>query len=192
MTRNAPVKLVLGLALAVFMGVTAQAQSQSKAKPVLHDADLPKPADLPAQTSLPDPLVMLDGRKVTTTKMWLNERRPELIRLFQHYMYGRLPPKLAVTGKVERADVAAFGGKATLSEVTLMFGSTGVAPIHLMLVAPNKRTRPAPVVLALNYMGNHTLVHDKNVRLPDNWMPEWRADRRRAAARGRGIGRLRT
>jgi hypothetical protein len=28
-------------------------------------------------------------------------------------------------------------------------------------------------VLALNYFGNHTLVHDKNVRLPDNWMPGW-------------------
>ena len=172
-TRNASVKLLLGLALAVLMSVTGQAQSQSTATPALHDAGLPKPADLPAQTSLPDPLVMLDGRKVTTREMWLNERRPELIRLFQHYMFGRLLPKVAVAGKVERADAAAFGGKATLSEVTLTFGPTGVPPIHLMLLVPNKRTRPAPLVLALNYMGNHTLVHDKKVRLPDNWMPEW-------------------
>src|SRR6185503_1960185 len=84
--------------------------------------DLPKPADLPMQASLPDPLVMLDGRKVTTREMWKSERRPELIRLFQYYMYGQLPPKPAnVTGKVERVDASAFGGKATLTEVTLRF-----------------------------------------------------------------------
>jgi len=81
--------------------------AETQAQPRSLDA----PSTLPAQTRLPDPLVMLDGRKVTTREMWLNERRPELIRLFQHYMYGRLPPKLAVAGKVERADAAAFGGK---------------------------------------------------------------------------------
>jgi hypothetical protein len=115
---------------------------------------------------------MLDGRKVATGEMWMKERRPELIRLFQHYMYGQLPPKLAVSGNVERVDAAAFGGKATLSEVALTFSPKGAPPIHLMLVVPTKRERPAPVVLALNYFGNHTLIHDKNVRLPDNWMPE--------------------
>jgi hypothetical protein len=136
-------------------------------------ADFPKSADLPAQTALPDPLVMFDGRQVTSREMWMNERRPELIRLFQHYMYGQLPPKPpVVSGKVERVDETAFGGKATLSEVTLSFGSPEIPPIHLMLVIPNKRPRPAPVVLAINYFGNHTLVHDKNVRLADNWMPE--------------------
>jgi hypothetical protein len=145
----------------------AQAQGQAALA-------LPKPADLPRQASLPDPLVMLDGRRVTTREMWMKERRPELIRLFQHYMYGQLPPKPAdFSGRVERVDAAALGGKATLSEVTLTFGPPEVPPIHLMLVVPNHRTRPAPVVLALNYFGNHTLVHDPQVRLPDNWMPEW-------------------
>ena len=116
---------------------------------------------------------MLDGRKVTSREMWIKERRPELIRLFQHYMYGQLPPKPeAVSGKVERVDVSSFGGKATLSEVTIRFGPPEVPPIHLMLVVPNQRTAPAPVILGMNYFGNHTLVHDQRVRLADNWMPE--------------------
>src|SRR4051812_7678141 len=59
-------------------------------------AALPNSKDLPAQEGLPDPLVMFDGRKVTSREMWFNERRPELIRLFQHYMYGQLPPKPAI------------------------------------------------------------------------------------------------
>ena len=136
-------------------------------------AALPNPAELPAQTALPDPLIMLDGRSVTTSEMWFKERRPELIRLFQHYMYGQLPPKpTAVSAKVERVDATALGGKATLSEVTIHFGPPEVPPIHLMLLMPNHRTAPAPVVLGMNYFGNHTLVHDQRVRLSDNWMPE--------------------
>lgn len=136
-------------------------------------AALPQPADLPPQATLPDPLVMLDGRKVTSREMWMNERRPELIRLFQHYMYGQLPPKPALSAKVERVDAASFGGKATLSEVTLSLGPAEAPRIHLMLIVPNRRAAPAPVVLALNYFGNHTLVPDPQVRLPDTWMPEW-------------------
>ncbi|MCX6902433.1 MAG: hypothetical protein NTW03_02905 [Verrucomicrobia bacterium] len=137
-------------------------------------ASWPKPADFPSNAALPDPLVMLDGRKVTTREMWINERRPELIRLFQHYMYGQLPPKpVTLSAKVERVDPASFGGKATLSEVTLKFDPPAAPPIHLMVIVPNRRTTPAPVVLALNYFGNHTLVPDQNVRLPDNWMPGW-------------------
>src|SRR5262245_32438876 len=98
----------------------------------LAGAAFPKPADLPVSTALPDPLVMLDGRKVTGREMWFKERRPELIRLFQHYMYGQLPPKpKTLSSKVERVDAAAFGGKATLSEMTLTFGLPEAAPIHL-------------------------------------------------------------
>jgi hypothetical protein len=87
-------------------------------------------------------------------------------------MYGQLPPKPTVTSKVERSDPVAFGGKATLSEVTIEFDRPKIPLIHLMVVVPNNRTKPAPMVLAINYFGNHTLVHDKKVRLPDNWMPE--------------------
>ncbi len=135
-------------------------------------AALPKPDDLPEQATLPDPLVMLDGRRVASREMWYTERRPELVRLFQHYMYGQLPPKPALSSKVERSDPAAFGGKATLSEVTLKFERPKAPPIHLMLVVPNNRTKGCPVVLAINYFGNHTLFRDKKVRLADNWMPE--------------------
>ncbi|MCL4181485.1 MAG: DUF4038 domain-containing protein [Verrucomicrobia bacterium] len=136
-------------------------------------AGLPSPAELSAEAALPDPLVMLDGRSVTTRELWFQERRPELIRLFQHYMYGQLPPKPAgVTGSVERVDPTAFGGKATLSEVTLRFGPPQVPPIHLLLVVPNGRSSPVPVILGMNYFGNHTLLHDQRVRLAENWMPE--------------------
>jgi CubicO group peptidase (beta-lactamase class C family) len=47
-------------------------------------AALARPADLALQTSLPDPLVMLDGRRVTTRTMWFEEwLHPETGRYFQ-------------------------------------------------------------------------------------------------------------
>ena len=50
-------------------------------------------SELPSQEALPDPLVMASGRRVTTRAQWVNERRPELMTQFQHYMYGAIPPK---------------------------------------------------------------------------------------------------
>jgi hypothetical protein len=46
--------------------------------------------DIPPYT-LPDPLVMKDGRKVTSAEMWVMQRRPEIIGLFKDFIYGRVP-----------------------------------------------------------------------------------------------------
>jgi hypothetical protein len=46
--------------------------------------------DIPPYT-LPDPLVMQDGRRVTTAEMWYKERRGELVNLFKDNIYGRVP-----------------------------------------------------------------------------------------------------
>ena len=58
-------------------------------------AEFPDPAALPSRPELPDPLVMLDGTRITTASDWNAKRKPELKALFQHYMYGYLPPKPA-------------------------------------------------------------------------------------------------
>ncbi len=98
---------------------------------VVH-ADFPPASKLPAHAELPDPLTMLDGKKVTTKKEWLTRRRPELKELFQHYMYGYFPPKPDnLKFKVERVDRNALGGKATLKEVTISFGPPDTPKMHL-------------------------------------------------------------
>src|SRR5688572_7840984 len=40
-------------------------------------------------TSLPDPLTLKNGKKVTTPKMWWTERRPEIVEDFDREVYGR-------------------------------------------------------------------------------------------------------
>jgi hypothetical protein len=152
--------------LAGFLALTLEARAQPAAQ-----RSFPPVAELPMRPEFPDPLVMFDGRRVTTRDQWFNERRPELIALFEHYMYGQPPaaPK-DVRFKLDREDRRALGGKATLKEITVTFGD--LPPIYLMLIIPNDRPGPAPVVLSLNYFGNHTMSHDPAVRLNPNWMPE--------------------
>jgi hypothetical protein len=54
---------------------------------------LPPVKDLPKRgATLPDPLTMLDGTRITTADQWNSLRKPELRTLFQHYMYGYFPP----------------------------------------------------------------------------------------------------
>jgi hypothetical protein len=133
-------------------------------------AALPKIADLPDRPELPDSLVMLDGTRVTTEADWFEKRRPELKTLFQHYMYGEMPPAVKVTSNVEFEEPNAFGGKATLKEIALHVGPAEVPPIHLLLLVPNRRRGPAPVFVGLNFSGNHSLVSDRRVRVSTSWM----------------------
>ncbi|MFM1768521.1 MAG: hypothetical protein RJA22_1050 [Verrucomicrobiota bacterium] len=127
---------------------------------------------LKPETTLPDPLVMLDGRRVRTPAEWTQARRPELQSLFQEYMYGNLPPKparmrVSVTG--EYPDF--LGGAATLRLITLQAAPTDTAPrIDLMLVVPNRRSGPAPVFLAMNFCGNHAITPDPRVPLARGWL----------------------
>jgi hypothetical protein len=129
-------------------------------------ADLPEPARLTPSPELPDPLVMLNGQRVTTPEQWRQQRRPELQQLFQHYMYGTFPEAAKVEAKVERVDAQALGGKATLKEITLSFGGPQVPKVHLLLVVPNRRSGAAPVFVGMNFRGNHTVLADPQLRIP--------------------------
>ena len=132
-------------------------------------ADFPNANDLPVQEGLPDPLVMFKGDWVTTPKQWKEKRRPELAALFQHYMYGQLPPKpekIIFRQQAEHSDF--LGGKAVLKFVTISFG--GDSPrIDLMLVLPNTRKK-VPTFLVLNFCGNHAITADPRVPLTRGWL----------------------
>jgi hypothetical protein len=41
--------------------------------------------------TLPDPLMGSDGERVTTAEAWNTRRRPEIMKLFETYMYGKVP-----------------------------------------------------------------------------------------------------
>jgi hypothetical protein len=152
-------------------------------------AVFPSPAELPPQPALPDPLVRLDGQPVKTTREWLTQRRPELKALFQHYMYGHLPPAPRKIEAANRYTNPQFlDGRATLREIVLSFGPPDAPKMNLVLVTPNAIRKPAPVILGVNFCGNHAAINDPGVALPTGWMPKHCPDcpDNRALPAGRG------
>jgi len=166
--------------LLAFLGACAAPQEPKR--------DYPEPSSLPVRPELPDPLVTFDGKKIETRDEWERVRKPELKALFQHYMYGALPPVTAVSGSVRRADEKAFGGKATLKEISLTIA--GTKKVDLLLVIPNKRVGAVPVFVGLNFTGNHTLVDDPAITIPTTWMRSGGKDEavvnNKATEKGRG------
>jgi hypothetical protein len=130
---------------------------------------LPDMTSLPAQSTMPDPLILLDGRRVSSAAQWRSERRPELQALFQHYMYGNIPKRVPVKAVTRSVHRDFLDGKATLKLIALETGAGGPM-IDLLLVVPNGRPRPAPVFLAMNFCGNHALTADARVPLTRGWL----------------------
>src|SRR5262245_60672101 len=65
--------------------------------------------------TLPDPLVLANGERVTTAEFWVKKRRPEILRWYQTEIYGRIPenaPK--VTWEVVQTDPNARNGTAVM------------------------------------------------------------------------------
>ena len=132
---------------------------------------LPEFSSLPSKTNLPDPLVMLDGQRVSSPAQWNNQRRPELKELFAHYMYGAIPPKPAkMTTEVVGEYHDFLDGKATLKLVRMQAGPGEGPHIDLMLVVPKERRAPAPVFLTMDFCGNHAITTDPRVPLAQSWL----------------------
>ena len=132
----------------------------------------PAASSLPASKALPNPLVMMDGRVIATAAQWRNERRPQLVDLFQHYMYGRLPKAAPIQPRIVATDRQYLNGTATKKQVLIHFADNSAPPIDLLLVIPNRRTGKVPVFVGMNFCGNHQLLDDPTIPLPKVWMPE--------------------
>ncbi|MCC6142541.1 MAG: acetylxylan esterase [Candidatus Hydrogenedentes bacterium] len=133
-------------------------------------AQLPDPAHLPALESLPNPLLTTDGTQIDSPALWKNERRPELKRLFQHYVYGYMPEPPGIVVREELPPAEILEGKAILKQIEISFQNLPEeAPkIHLALFLPKAKT-PAPVFLALNKCGNQTVLADEALRETSAW-----------------------
>lgn len=156
--------------------------------------NFPPVSKLKPHPGFPNPLLMADGSPVRTRKQWEKARRPELKAYFQHYMYGLWPDSDGVRSSVVFEDRKALNGKATLREVVLRWRVTSpptvgeAPPLYLLQVIPNRRRGPAPVFVGINFAGNHTVLPDPRIRVPDGWMyPNYPGVvRNRASEAGRG------
>jgi len=122
--------------------------------------------------TLPDPLTFASGAPATTAEAW-TERRREILALFEHHVYGVLPGKPErMVFEIVSVDERVLYNEATRKQVTVHFAGNGhTAAMDILIYLPNDRTRPTPMFVGLNFMGNHTIHADPGIALPTSWVP---------------------
>lgn len=103
--------------------------------------------------TLPDPLVLANGQRVTSAEMWFKQRRPEILKFYQTEIYGRIPanaPK--VSWEVAETDPKARDGAATMKRVVGKMGDKPDGPkVNLTVYLPAKATGPVPMLLNISF-----------------------------------------
>lgn len=123
---------------------------------------------------LPDPLMLTTGGAITDPEVWYREQRPNLLETFASHVYGRVPEgDIDVEYKVLERTEGALDGKAVRKQVRIIFRSGDLEhSLDVLIYLPTSAPRFAPVVLGMNFMGNHTIHPDPGIRLADGWIPE--------------------
>jgi (4-O-methyl)-D-glucuronate---lignin esterase len=103
--------------------------------------------------NLPDPLVLKNGKKVTTAKVWWDQRRPEIAEDFDREIYGRVPentPKVdwevVSTTKEMNGEIPVIT-KKLIGHVDNSAYPLVSVNIDLTLTTPAKASDPVPVMM---------------------------------------------
>ncbi|QDK81057.1 acetylxylan esterase [Spirosoma sp. KCTC 42546] len=121
---------------------------------------------------LPDPLILNNGKRVTSANEWRSQRRPELLERFANEMYGHSPSKPSgMTFEVFDTDPKALRGKATRKQVAVYFNGKHEGPrMDVLIYIPNQVKGPVPAIVGLNFWGNHSINSDPGIRISPSWM----------------------
>ncbi len=123
---------------------------------------------------LPDPLTMENGEKVTDVESWWNQRRPEILQLFEDHVYGKVPGALEnIKFDIYSSDNSALSGKATRKQVSVYFAPDNPDyKMDILIYLPNNISHPVPVFVGYNFYGNHSIHPDPEITLSTQWMME--------------------
>ncbi len=110
---------------------------------------------------LPDPLILKEqGRRVSTPKMWWDQRRPEIVEDFDREIYGRVPkntPKVtwelvSITQSRETPDSIPVITKKLIGHVDNSSYPRIAVNIQLTLTTPANAKGPVPVIMEFGFV----------------------------------------
>jgi hypothetical protein len=130
---------------------------------VSHDAKAPNAVNYDESKAnpwpnLPNPLILNNGKPVTTPEMWTAQRRPELFEIFDREILGRVPANVpSVQWQLISAD--SVSGEGVLPSVTKHLNGhvdNSAYPaisvdIHMDLTMPGNATGRVPVVVEFTF-----------------------------------------
>jgi len=122
---------------------------------------------------LPDPLICVDGTKVSDKRLWFEKRQREILELFEFHMYGKMPGKPEnMSFEIKSLDKDALNGKATRKEISVVMENNHTKiQMDILIYLPNFAPKPIANFVALNFYGNHSIHQDLNITLSNQWMP---------------------
>ena len=139
--------------------------------------------------TLEDPLTFADGTKVKSPADWARRRR-EIVEIFAKEMYGQPPPPPEAVVAEIFEEAPTLAGLGIRRQYRMWFRKDKTGPfVDWLVVIPNRINGNAPVVkdgkvvcenkekcpviLFLNYAGNHTMVTEDAVKPPARtWLRE--------------------
>ena len=102
---------------------------------------------------LPDPLTLKNGKKVTSAKMWWDERRPEIVEDFDREVYGRVPKSVpTITWEITETANESVGAIPIVTKTLVGHVDNSAYPeitvdIQLSLSTPANAKTPVPVIM---------------------------------------------
>lgn len=180
--------VLLAFALVLSFGATP---GQTQNAPRTEVAGIPVNNDesLVGTYTLPDPLILANGKPVRDAKTWHEKRRPEIVRLFEENQFGRSPGRPAgMSFDVFDKGTPALDGKAIRRQVTVYFSRDKAGPkMDLLIYLPAEARKPVPLLLNLSFSANSSAVNDPGIKPGEIWN---RDKKRVSAPQGANIGRL--
>ncbi len=121
--------------------------------------------------TLPELLIDTAGNQVQSVAEWEN-RRGQILSLFEQHMYGRVPDFAYQTSHTTRVlDAADIAENATQEEVTIALENEyGQVQIIILLTLPKNRSGKVPVFLGLNFQGNQATYPNPEITLTSNYV----------------------
>ena len=121
---------------------------------------------------LPELLVSEDGTAVKTSSDWEKIRRPEVLDLFEQYVYGKVPEGDYIQPNevlVHQQD--ALDGAADRYEIKISIEKNDrKISFNLLVYLPAGTKGPVPLFMGYNFDGNHTIHPDTGILLTNSWV----------------------
>jgi len=148
--------------------------------------------------TLPDPLLLKNGKRVTSAKLWWTRRRPEIVEDFDREILGRVPAQVPrVTWEVTSTTNQTIGGVAVITKRLAGRVDNSADPriavnIDLVLTTPANAAGPVPVIMELAFSPEFmaaiaTSIPEMMPGGPGNTGPSWQ---QQVLARGWGYAIL--
>jgi hypothetical protein len=122
--------------------------------------------------TLPEVLASGSNKKITNVEEWEVIRRPELLKLFETEIYGKIPEgEINTTYEIVESSHNILDGIAYRKQVKIVF-SKGDRKVStdLLIYLPENYNKPVPLFLGYNFYGNHTIQPDKDIYLANSWI----------------------